>query len=191
MGAMVDVARSTTRGDENVRRPCASKSMTVWYSFVLTTVPSPYCSCITRSPVAYVMSVLCACHATRIASAHGLDASGFPGCGPGEEPVGTAGSSEKLLREYGRCPYVCNVGADSGAAKHFLTLGWQFDTIAWFSRFALVRTSAGVPHQSEAERLGVRMPSTFARGASQWTSSHGLPAVAHAGYKRERRLEGP
>src|ERR1044071_9863408 len=52
-GAGVDDAESTTRGDENVRTPCASKSITVWYSFMLLTVPSPYCACATRSPGVY------------------------------------------------------------------------------------------------------------------------------------------
>jgi hypothetical protein len=42
-GANVDAVVSTTRGDENVRRPCASKSMIVWNSLALTKVPSPYC----------------------------------------------------------------------------------------------------------------------------------------------------
>ena len=52
-GAGVADAESTTRGDENVRTPCASKSITVWYSFMLLTVPSPYCACATRSPGVY------------------------------------------------------------------------------------------------------------------------------------------
>jgi hypothetical protein len=52
-GGGVDDAESTTRGDENVRTPCASKSITVWYSFTLLTVPSPYCECATRSPAVY------------------------------------------------------------------------------------------------------------------------------------------
>ena len=53
-GASVDDGASTTRGDENVRTPCASKSITVWYSFTLLRVPCPYCVCVTRSPGAYL-----------------------------------------------------------------------------------------------------------------------------------------
>jgi hypothetical protein len=53
-GASVDDGASTTRGDENVRTPCESKSITVWYSFTLLRVPCPYCVCVTRSPGAYL-----------------------------------------------------------------------------------------------------------------------------------------
>src|SRR5262245_39232796 len=35
----------------NVRRPCSSKSMTVWCSLTSTSVPDPYVGCITRSPL--------------------------------------------------------------------------------------------------------------------------------------------
>src|SRR5262245_54980409 len=52
-GAGVDDPERTTRGDGNVRTPCASKSITVWYSFTLLMVPFPYCVCATRSPGAY------------------------------------------------------------------------------------------------------------------------------------------
>ena len=52
-GAGVDDGASTTWGDENVRTPCASKLITVWYSFTLVRVPSPYCVCTTRSPGEY------------------------------------------------------------------------------------------------------------------------------------------
>ena len=52
-GASVDDGASTTRGDENVRTPWASKSITVWYSFTLLRVPCPYCVCVTRSPGVY------------------------------------------------------------------------------------------------------------------------------------------
>src|SRR5690242_15765735 len=50
-GAGVVDAVNTTRGDTKVRTPCASNSMTVWYSLTLLTVPSPYWVCATRSPV--------------------------------------------------------------------------------------------------------------------------------------------
>jgi hypothetical protein len=66
-GAGVDDAESTTRGDENVRRPCASKSITVWYSFMLLTVPSPYCACATRSPGVY-FSMSSPCRVERMPS---------------------------------------------------------------------------------------------------------------------------
>jgi len=52
-GAGVDDGMSTTWGDANVRTPCASKLITVWYSFTLVRVPSPYCVCNTRSPGEY------------------------------------------------------------------------------------------------------------------------------------------
>src|SRR5688572_8246122 len=52
-GAGVCEGARTTREDTNVRSPCASKLMRVWYSFTLTMVPSPYVLCETRSPAVY------------------------------------------------------------------------------------------------------------------------------------------
>src|SRR5438270_11873645 len=50
-GAGSLVACSTTSRVANTRRPCSSKSITVWCSLTSTSVPVPYVGCVTRSPL--------------------------------------------------------------------------------------------------------------------------------------------
>ena len=50
-GATVEDRSSFTIGVANVRGPCSSKSIVVWYSLDAATVPVPYCGWETRSPI--------------------------------------------------------------------------------------------------------------------------------------------
>ena len=49
-GAIVVEGSSWQRAVANMRGPCSSNSIHVWYSSDLDTVPCPYCGCTTRSP---------------------------------------------------------------------------------------------------------------------------------------------